>query len=138
MLFCAFLFHMGSLTAYAAAESAEVRIPVSAVGADCTAALMDENGEVLQTILTEFRWKERNTMSKPKGTRDRATVEKMKKAPDKLEGQKALRAMLYQKVSKTEQEIIAGQFKLQELKKKITACNREIASLNKMIIENNS
>ena len=50
MLFCAFLFHMGSLTAYAAAESAEVRIPVSAVGADCTAALMDENGEVLQTI----------------------------------------------------------------------------------------
>ena len=49
-------------------------------------------------------------MSKPKGTRDRATVEKMKKAPDKLEGQKALRAMLYQKVSKTEQEIIAGQF----------------------------
>lgn len=77
-------------------------------------------------------------MSKPKGTRDRATVEKMKKAPDKLEGQKALRAMLYQEVSKTEQEIIAGQFKLQELKKKITACNREIASLNKMIIENNS
>ena len=48
-------------------------------------------------------------MSKPKGTRDRAT---------KLEGQKALRAMLYQEVSKTEQEIIAGQFKLQELKKK--------------------
>ena len=27
MLFCAFLFHMGSPTAYAAAESAEVRLP---------------------------------------------------------------------------------------------------------------
>ena len=53
MLFCAFLFHMGSLTAYAAAESAEVRIPVSAVGADCTAALMDENGEVLPGITVE-------------------------------------------------------------------------------------
>ena len=28
MLFCAFLFHMGSLTAYAAAESAEVEYRV--------------------------------------------------------------------------------------------------------------
>jgi len=41
---------LGHISAFAASESAEVQIPVSCTGADCTAVLLDEDGNVLQTL----------------------------------------------------------------------------------------
>ncbi|MFQ9893154.1 MAG: Spy0128 family protein [Emergencia sp.] len=50
LCFIASLFMVSSISAFAAAESSEIKIPVSATGANCTAVLCDEEGEQIQTI----------------------------------------------------------------------------------------
>lgn len=70
-------------------------------------------------------------MTKPKGSRNRATLEKQKRAPVLLEQYSAARAHLRDELQVTENRIREEQEKAREIRKRLRRLDREIEAQEK-------
>ena len=74
-------------------------------------------------------------MAKPKGTRNKSTIKKQKKAPERLESVLAAKIRLTDELSNTEEHILVEQQRVKEIKKQLRILNREITTWEKAIAE---
>lgn len=74
-------------------------------------------------------------MTKPKGTRDKATLQKMENAAAHLEERREEKNQLYRKLDIATALIMASELRSREIKKQLHNIEKEIAELEKLKLE---
>ena len=74
-------------------------------------------------------------MTKPKGTRDKATLQKMENAAAHLEERREEKTQLYRKLDIATALIMASELRSREIKKQLHNIEKEIAELEKLKLE---